>query len=259
MIDNIKKAVIVLEDSDENFFPLTRSIPKELLPLGDIPFVQYIVDEVIKAGAEEVNVISSTEKKIAMDHFKSLEKIPPGNEEFQKKYEKVSFRHFPVKKNSQSGQVFSRLKTKMNGENFIFSFSDTLLHGKKSSLEQLTSVYKTSQKTVVALKEVAEEEVATSYIVKTEKIASRIYKIKGVLKNPSPEETDSRLALADKYIFTSLIFDYLKGTEIKEAIADALSDLIKSGKVVYGHEPDGQWLFINDKVSYLEAKKILTN
>ncbi len=260
MIDNIKKAAVFLENSDERLFPLARVIPKELLPLGDVPFIQRVVEEVTNSGIKNIDFIVPPDKKIITEHFKNTEKLSNKEDEFKEKYLPLSFSYLSSKKNTKSNYITARLKTKMSDEVFSFIFSDTVFYGKTPSIQQLFSVYKTSQKTVVALKEVKDEEVSTSNIVEVEKIASRLYKIKKIIKNPNPEDVGSRIALVDRYVFTPLIFDYLESADnVKDSVVNGINSLINSGKSVYGYECEGEWFFIKDKESYLKSSKFFIN
>ncbi len=254
-MDNIKKAVILLNDADDEFFPLARVIPKELLPLADVPIVQRITEEAIDCGVREVNFILPSGKKAVTDHFKYTDKVPTAQEGFKEKHFPVSFSYLSFKKGVKSNNLISRAKGKIGDEAFALMMSDVVFAGKNSSLHQLSSVFRTSQKPVVALKEVEEEEMHSFNIVEAEKIANRLYKIKKVIENPDPKQTDSRLAIMGRYILTPLVFDYFKDSNIEELMGGALNDLINAGKTVYGYQCEGDWHFIDNKESYISSLK----
>ncbi len=259
MSNVIKKAVILAIENDSGLFPLTRCIPKELLPIGDVSFIQRLVDEAVDCKIEDIILISSTEKKGIVGYFQDIEKISDEYSDFKERYQNHSFFNVIQKKDSGSGYAISKIKEKIEDEPFAVLFSNNIFLGKKSSIEQLSSVYRTSKKQVLALKEVSDEEVSSSYIVKTEKIANRFYKIKKIIKNPQKEEVESRLALAGRYILTPTIFDHLKNSGIKVTIVDAINDVIASGKTVYGHQCEGSWLRVENKEEYLLAQKNFLN
>ncbi len=255
MTNNIKKLIIPVTLEDHDLFPLTRSVPRELLPLGDSPLIQKIVDEVISFNPSEVVLVLPTEKKVILSHFTDLDKISEAEESFQKKYSGIKFSVILQKKTTTSGNILFKAKDENEEDPFALSFSDTVFYGKKSSIEQLYSVYRTSQKQVAALKTVSDEEVADSYIVKTEKIANRFYKIKKIIKGEDAQRTDLRLAIAGRYIFTPVIFEYLKNSGTKASIVDVLNDMIGAGKAIYGHECEGVWHSIKNKEEYLNAQR----
>jgi UTP--glucose-1-phosphate uridylyltransferase len=252
---SIKKAVILVTEEGNNLFPLTRSIHKEFLPVGDTPLIQRVVDELSNLKMEDITFLSSTEKKDVLSYFKNLNKLKEEHSFFQKKYENVSFSGVTHKKEYQSGFVLSKLKEKMEDDSFALLFSNIIFSGKKSSVEQLFTVHRTTQKQVVAIREVKDEEVPFSNIVKVEKIANRFYKIKKIIKNPAPEETDSRFALADRYILTPVVFDYLKNSNTKNTLIDTLNDMIGAGKTIYGHECEGSWFLVDNKDEYIFTQK----
>ena len=259
MVTKIKKAIIPVTLSDEELFPLTRCVPKELLPLGDIPVIQRIVDETLSCGVEEIVFLLSADKKGVINQFTNIEKLSDDYELFKNKYAEITFSYLTQKKNSSNGYAVYKAKEKSIEDPFALSIPDTVFYGKKSSLEQLFAVHRTSQKDVVGLQEVDESDVSSSCIVETEKIANRFYKIKKVMNNPSENETSSRLALAGRYIFTPVVFDYLKNNGAKTSIADALNEMIGAGKTVYGHECEGKWLSLENKEKYLEAQSFFSN
>lgn len=253
MMTKIKNAIIPITETDEKFFPLTREVAKELLSLGEVPLVQRIVEEMIACDVEKIIFISSSEKKGVINHFLNLEKIE--DEQFKNKYSLVDFSLLSQKKKSENGYTVFRAKDDITEEPFILSFPEFVFFGEKSSLEQIFSVYRTSQKPVVALKKVKDEEVSDYDIVEVEKIANRFYKIKKVLKNPKKTETNSRLALVGRFIFTPIIVDYLKNADAKTSISDIINEIVGAGKTIYGHECEGEWFFIKDKKSFLSAQE----
>ncbi len=259
MAIDIKRVIIPVTRTDECLFPLTRCVPKELLPLGEVPVIQRVVDEAVECNVKEVVFIVSSEKKNIVDHFANLGKIPPEEESFGEKYSQITFSLLTQKKSSGSGYTVFRAKEKSVEDAFALSFPENVFYGKKSSLLQLFAVYRTSQKQVVGLREVEDKEVEKSYIVETEKIANRFYKIKKVVKKPQAGETSSRLALAGRYIFTPAIFDYLKNSGAKTSLTDALNEMIAAGKTVYGHECEGQWFSLENKEAYLGAHNFFFN
>ncbi len=259
MANEIKRVIIPVTKTDEYLFPLARCIPKELLPLGEVPVIQRIVDEAVECNVGEVVFILSSEKKNVVDHFTNLGKIPPEEESFREKYSQISFSCLTQKKSSGSGYTVFRAKEKSVEDAFALSFPENVFYGKKSSLLQLFAVYRTSQKQVVGLKEVDDGEVEKSHIVETEKIANRFYKIKKIVKTPQASETSSRLALAGRYIFTPSIFDYLKNSGTKTLLTDALNEMIAAGKTVYGHQCEGKWFSLENKESYMEANSFFSS
>ncbi len=252
---NIKKVVIPISNDDEMFFPLARFFPKELLPMGDVPLIEKIIEEAMQAGIEEILFIFSSSKKDVFNYFQNTEKAPQEEEEFKKRFENISFSFTTQKKNIKNASAVFRARDEIGEDSFALSFPEIIFRGKKSCIEQLFAVYRTSQKQVAAVREVSDEEVPFSYIVEAEKIANRFYKIKKIIKNPDLHETQSRLALCGRYIFTSALFDYLKNAKSDALIADSLNEMIAAGKTIYAHESEGEWFVLRDKSSLLNAQR----
>jgi len=255
MSREIKKAVIPVTEKGEGLFPLTRRVPRELLPLGEVPLIQHVVDELIDLGVEEVVFVLASANKEVPAHFKELSKLPESAQDFKERYSRISFSSLFQKKRTRSGYSVSRAEKKVNGNHFAISFTDEMFYGKKSALEQLFSVFRTSEKPVVALREDGRGE----FVAETEKIANRLYKIKKITKRSSAEEIPSALTLSGRCIATPLVFDHLKKAGSDVALYEALNAMISSGKVIYGYQPEGEWLDCKDLSSYIEADLFMKN
>lgn len=256
---NIKKAIIVITDEEGGLFPLNCSVPRELLPLGEIPTIHRIVDEIVDCKVEEIIFTLSSSKKKVAEYFDNFIKSSEIEEVVKRKYSSIKFSTLSQKKAENIGNLIVKTKERIEDDAFMVSSSDVIFDGKKSSLEQLFLVYRTSKKQVIALKEVDDDNVFGSYIVKTEKIANRFYKIKKIEKEVSCEMNESRLAVAGRYIFTPAIFNYLKDSKSKNSIIDAINDMIAAGKTVYGHVSEGDWFPLKEKENYLDAQYFFLN
>ncbi len=252
-MNGIKKLIVPANTESEGLFPLARSTPKELLPLGEVPVIQRVVDEAVGSGVKEVLFVSSSQKKEVVNYFNNFNDVPSDQSSFSERYSSVSFSGFSQKSCSGAYAIY-RMKDKIEEDAFIVSNPDSIFHGKKSSLEQIFAIHRTSGKQVIALKEVSENEPGL-VAVEAEKIANRFYKIKKVIEDPE-KESFPVMALAGRYIFTPSIFDYI-GT--KTSIPEALNMMITAGKTIYGNVCEGDWFSVVDKKSYLEAQKFFLN
>jgi UTP--glucose-1-phosphate uridylyltransferase len=253
MINGIKKAIISSTKGQEDLFPLARFTPKELLPLGSCPAVQRVVDEIVGCEIKEILFVSSSQKKEVLNHFTSFKDVSIEQESFKEKYSSVDFSTIIQKKCSDAYAIY-RAKEKIEEDAFIVSVSDYIFHGKKSSLEQIFSVYRTSEKPVVALREVTKYEPGLM-IVEAEKIANRFYKIKSI-NECREDDKFPQMALAGRYIFTPSIFDYVGSNT---SINEALNGMINAGKTIYGNVCEGEWFSLKDKESYNTAQKFFLN
>ncbi len=255
MTAQIKRAVISATNFDDALFPFTRVTPKELLPLGNVPIIQRLVDEAVQGGAQEIVFLLPSEKRIILNHFSKTESKSSLEKTFRDKYENLSFQCVLQKKNIGNGYAVYKTREKIGDEPFFVSFSDNVFSGKKSSLEQLYAVYRTSQKSVVGLKEVRDDDLESNVIVETEKIANRFYKIKKVISGAGKEKTSSRMALSGRYVFIPGAFDFLKENGAKTDLVYALNKMIGAGKTVYGHECEGEWFSLKDQESFFSAQR----
>jgi UTP--glucose-1-phosphate uridylyltransferase len=249
MINGIKQAIISSTKNGEGLFPLARFNPKELLPLGRSTVIQKIVDEVVDCGVKDLIFVSSNQKKEVVNYFTIFDDVPPEEERFKEKYSDINFCGVLQKKCSDAYAVY-RAKDKIEEDAFLVLTPDNIFCGKKSSTEQISSVYRTSQKPVVALKEALEYEEGVC-TVEVEKIANRFYKIKSINENPNKDDFP-KLTIAGRYVFTLSIFDYI-GSNV--SIAEALNRMIMAGKTIYGNHCEGDWFSLRDKKSYDSAQK----
>ncbi len=271
----IRKAVILAGGMGTRFLPLSKAVPKELWPLVDKPVIHYLFEEVKAAGLNQVVLVLPSTSKATLSYFKKdpqLEKILEKRKNTQalaelKKlqdfYKDISLTFVIQEKPLGDGDALLKVKSKVGKEPFALLFCDDIVEAKTPCISQLLSVFKTSQRPVVALSSVRKEEISSFGVVEVEKIARRFFKIKKIVEKPKPEEAPSSLAIVGKYILTPEIFDYLeleakKAKEGEIVLANALERLLSDGKTVYGYEIDGQWLRCGDKISWLKSQLYLS-
>ncbi|MCH8741750.1 UTP--glucose-1-phosphate uridylyltransferase [Patescibacteria group bacterium] len=273
-MSDIKKAIIPIAGLGTRFLPLSKIVPKELWPLVDKPVLQYIVEEAKNSGIEEIIFVISPEKKFILDYFQKphkLEKILkekkrsyllPELKSLQELSEDISFSYVLQKKPLGDGHAILLAKKKIGRESCAILFADDVVDSKTPCLSQLMTVFKTCQKPVVALYRLPQEKLSAYGVVKTEKIASRLYKIKEIVEKPSLEKLPSDLAIVGKYIITPEVFDYLKmmpfSQEGEILFADALFEMIKNGKIIYGYEIEGKWLECGNKLDWIKSNLYLS-
>ncbi|MEK7519279.1 MAG: sugar phosphate nucleotidyltransferase, partial [Patescibacteria group bacterium] len=272
----IKKAILPIGGVGTRFLPLSRVFPKELWPLVDIPLLQYIVREAKDSGVSQIIFAISPEKKIVFDYFV---KAPNGFEP-AKKIEKIlsdrkknstlqelkqlddflkglSFSFVFQKKPLGDGHAILQAARMISQESCAVLFGDDIVESQTPCLAQLSNIFKTCQKPVIALHRLPKEKLSSYGVVKTEKIANRLFKIKGIVEKPAIEQAPSDLAIVGKYILTPEVFEYLKktppdkGGEIR--LAGAFDKMIKDGKVIYGYEFEGKWLECGNKTDWLKS------
>ncbi len=270
----IKKAIIPVGGIGTRFLPLSKVFPKELWPLVDVPVIQYILEEAKQSGIKEIIFVISPEKKVVLNYFKDsakIEKILKDRKKNRflqplKKIEElvsdISFSSVLQRKPLGDGHAVLQAAKIAGSEPCGVLFGDDIVDSRVPCLLQLSKIFKTCQKPIIALKKIAKEKLPFYGIVEVEKIANRLYKIKRIVEKPSPEEAPSYLSIVGKYILTPEVFDYLKRakpTLRKEIIlAETFDKMIRDGKIIYGYEFEGEWLECGNKLGWLKSHLYLS-
>ena len=258
------KAVILAEGRGTEFLPLSQVVPKHYLPLADKPAFRYLVEEIKASETEEIVFVNpagygkmqdyffvSEQKKKMIEDEELLKEI----EELEQIKEDLKISSVTQEKPSGNGDALLETKDLIGEEPFAVLFISDILDSKTPALQQLQQAFKTSEKPVLGLKEVEEEQVSNYDIASPEKIARGLYKVKDIAENPTSAEAPSRLAVLGRSILTPEIFDYLESLkeEKERTIAAALEEMRNDGKVVYGKQLNGEWLNCGTKLGYLKS------
>lgn len=271
----LKKAIIPIAGLGTRFLPLSKAVPKEFLPLADKPIIRYLLEEALSANIKEIIFIVRPGKKgEILEYFKKspkLEKILKERkkeqlltelktlEEFSKNF-KFSF--INQREPLGDGHAILQAKKLIGKEPSGVFFIDDVIDSNISCFSQLLQIFKTCQKPIVALKKLPKEKLPAYGVAAVEKIASRVYKIKKIVEKPSIDSVSSDLAVAGRYIITPEVFDYLGKLSPNQRgeiiLADALEQMIKDGKMVYGKAIEGEWLECGDKLHWLHSHLYFT-
>ncbi|HHP51454.1 MAG TPA: UTP--glucose-1-phosphate uridylyltransferase GalU [Moorella mulderi] len=261
----IKKAVIPAAGWGTRFLPATKAIPKEMLPLVDKPAIQYIVEEAVTAGIEDILIITSRNKKAIEDHFDRF----PDLENFLKSKKKENLLGL-IKMIAQMAEIhYIRQKEQLGlghavlcarkfvGQDpFAVLLGDDIVINEPNCLQQLMAVFKETQGVVIAVQEVTREEVNRYGIIDPASENDRLFLVKDMVEKPLPERAPSNLAIIGRYILLPEIFPVLAkippgaGGEIQ--LTDALKVLARQGKV-YAYKFQGRRYDVGDKLGFLQA------
>ncbi len=269
MNSEIKKAIIPVAGLGTRFLPLSRIVTKELFPLVDKAVIQYIVEEAKNSGISEIIFVVSPGKKIVLNYFKTsqeLQKVLKKRKKDQilkeiKKFEEVlkniSFSSVLQKKPLGDGHAILQAAKVVGSEPVAVLFGDDVVDSDTPALLQLINVFKTCRSPVIALKKIPKEMVSSYGVVKVEKIASRLYKIKKIIEKPDISEAPSDLAIVGKYVLTPEVFGYLKKASPSKKgeiiLAEVFDKMLSDGKIIYGYEFKGEWLECGDKLKWLKS------
>ncbi len=266
-MSSVKKAVILLGGLGTRFLPVTKAIPKEMIPVVDKPVFHYLIDEAIDSGISEIILVTSPEKKKLIKKYldpslkleKFLKKRKRENliEDLPKFSKDISLRICEQKRPLGDGHAILQAKNLIGDEPFGLFFGDDIIDSESPALLQLIDVYDKYKSPVLALEKVPENRLHLFGVVKIERIASRLSKVRGIIEKPKEGEAPSDLAIVGRYVLSPEIFDVLgtmKPGQRKEIIlADALQTMIKKGKLIYGLEYKGKWLSCGDKIGFLKT------
>lgn len=266
MSKKIRKAIIPAAGLGTRFLPATKAQPKEMLPIVDKPTIQYIIEEAIASGIEEILIITGRGKKCIEDHFDrsielELELAKSGKDELLEIVNEISNMvdiHFIRQKEPRGlGHAINCARAFVGDEPFAILLGDDIVYNdEKPCLRQLMDCYDEYKTSVLGVQTVPEEHVSRYGIVEGIEIEDRVMKVKGLVEKPSVEESPSNVAILGRYIVTPKIFEILentkpgKGNEIQ--LTDALLTLIQE-EAMYAYNFEGRRYDVGDKQGFLEA------
>ena len=267
-MSEITKAVVPIAGLATRFLPLSKALPKELLPVGLKPMVLYALEELKAAGVRQVIFIVNSNKKQIADYVKpspQLEKLLADRnqeellkemEELRKTLEGFSFTFVSVQKPLGDGHAVLQAKKLVGQEPCFVLYPDDIIEANTPGCTQLAQVFKTSQKPVTALARIQKERLSLYGVVGVEKIAQRLYKVKKIVEKPE-RDAPSDLAIIGRRIITPEVFDYLKKAKPNKkgevVLSEALGDMVRDGKIVYGYEIEGKWWEAGNKEDWLKT------
>lgn len=261
----IKKAIIPAAGLGTRFLPATKSQPKEMLPIVDKPTIQYIIEEAVASGIEEILIITGRNKKAIEDHFdKSVELEDEleqhGKDELLELVRGISnmanVYYIRQKEPKGLGHAVSCARTFVGNEPFAVMLGDDVVDSKVPCLKQLIDCFDKYNSTILGVQEVPESEVSKYGIIDGQKIEDNVYQINNLVEKPRLEETPSNIAILGRYIITPQIFDILsstapgKGGEIQ--LTDALKTLATL-EPIYAYTFEGRRYDVGDKLGFLQA------
>lgn len=261
----VKKAIIPAAGLGTRFLPATKAQPKEMLPIVDKPTIQYIVEEAVASGIEEILIITGRNKKSIEDHFDKsveleLELEKSGKADLLELVRDISdmvdIHYIRQKEPRGLGHAIHCAKTFVGNEPFAVLLGDDVVDSKTPCLKQLIDCYSEYKTTILGVQTVAKENVSKYGIVDGIHIEDKVYKVKDLVEKPSVDEAPSNVAILGRYIITPEIFNILentkpgKGGEIQ--LTDALKTLI-SKEAMYAYNFDGKRYDVGDKLGFLQA------
>ena len=261
----VRKAVIPAAGLGTRFLPATKSQPKEMVPVIDKPTIQYVVEEAVGAGITDILVITGRGKRAIEDHFdrnfelefyleqgKKHEEL----EQVQAISEMADIHYIRQRDPLGLGHAVSVARQHVGSEPFAVLLGDDIMVDDSKLLRSMLDVYERYGRSVVAVLEVAREDIRNYGCVTPELMEENLVRIRSIVEKPKPEDAPSNLAVIGRYVFTPEIFDALDritpgaGGELQ--LTDAISLLLET-QTVFGYTFETGRYDIGKKIDFLRA------
>jgi UTP--glucose-1-phosphate uridylyltransferase len=261
----ISKAVIPVAGLGTRFLPASKAIPKEMLTIVDRPTIQYIVEEVVASGIEEIILVTSEGKSAIENHFDydfELETILKEKgkdvlcEEVSHISNLIDIVSVRQKKPLGLGHAIWTTRKVVGNNPFVVLLGDDLVLSETPCTQQMINLYNNYQESIIAIQKVPMDQTYQYGIVEGEKVEDRVVRVERMFEKPKPGTTDSNLAIIGRYILQPEIFAILEGTEPGHGgeiqLTDALLALSRQ-RPMFAYEFQGTRFDAGDKLGYLKA------
>ncbi len=261
----VKKAIIPAAGLGTRLLPSTKAMPKEMLPIIDKPTIQYIIEEAVESGIEDIIIVTGKGKKAIEDHFDTsylLEQTlkNKGKEDILKEMQQLSklanIHYIRQGVPNGLGHAIWCARKFIGNEPFAVLLGDTLVKEEKPFLKEMIELYKECHSSIIGVKHVNESEVSRYGIVDIIKGNGPLYKISNMVEKPKKEDAPSDLAIFGRYILTPQIFNLLEnqepgvGNEIQ--LTDALQTMLQHEEV-FARIFEGKSYDIGEKLGYVKT------
>jgi UTP--glucose-1-phosphate uridylyltransferase len=265
MTSTVRKAVIPAAGLGTRFLPVTKSQPKEMLPVVDIPSIQYVVEEAVRAGLTDILIITGRGKHAIEDHFDRNFELEfyleqKGKTDLLKEVQESSdlgdIHYIRQKDPLGLGHAVSIAREHVGDEPFAVLLGDDIMVDESRLLRSMLDLHDRYGRSVLALMEVTADQISAYGCVAPEEIQDEFVEVRSIVEKPKKEDAPSNLAVIGRYVFTPQIFDALDriepgaGGELQ--LTDAIG-LLNESQTVYGRRfKDGRY-DIGQKADFLRA------
>jgi len=265
----VKKAIIPAAGWGTRFLPATKAMPKEMLPVVDKPIIQCVVEEAVRAGINDIVIVTGWQKRAIEDHFDNSFELEKHLEAKGKKKELAQIRKIAQLANfvyiRQKGEYYGNAvpiltaKTVIDNEPFAVLWGDEFIMAQPPRLTQMLEAYEKYGGAIISAVEIETKDRLSRYgIADIEPVEKNIFKIKKIVEKPLPSQAPSNLAAHGAYILSPEIFDIIKklkpGKDKEIWLVDAINELIKTGFPVYGCKiKNGKYYDTGNKLEYLKT------
>lgn len=261
----IKKAVIPAAGIGTRFLPATKAQPKEMLPIIDTPVIQYVVQEAIDSGIEDILIISGKGKRAIEDHFDRSFDLE--NQLMEKHDEKM---YNEIRRISEMANIHYIRQKELNGlgdaiyyarqhtgnEPFAILLGDTVIDSLVPVTQQLIDIFEQYKQSIIGVEVIPNEKISRYGVIGGNKINDRITEINQLVEKPSKKEAPSNLAIASRYILTPEIYKAIertkRGLNNEIQLTDALRILLER-ESIYSYRYEGKRFDIGNKIDYIKT------
>ncbi|MGI8315513.1 UTP--glucose-1-phosphate uridylyltransferase GalU [Halobacillus mangrovi] len=260
----VKKAIIPAAGLGTRFLPATKAMPKEMLPIVDKPTIQYIVEEAIESGIEDIIIVTGKGKRAIEDHFDhafELEDNLYKKGKFDlldevKQSAKVDIHYIRQKEPKGLGHAVWCARKFIGDEPFAVLLGDDIVRSDEPCLKQLMNQYEETHSSVIGVKQVPHEDTNKYGIIAPKDQRGRRYEVEHFVEKPPVEEAPSNLAIIGRYVFTPEILDLLGSQETGRGGEIQLTDAIERLNLkqpVYGYEFEGERYDVGDQLGFIQT------
>ncbi|SDN21692.1 UTP--glucose-1-phosphate uridylyltransferase GalU [Alkalicoccus daliensis] len=261
----VRKAIIPAAGLGTRFLPATKAMPKEMLPIIDKPTIQYIVEEAVAAGIEDIIIVTGKGKRAIEDHFDhafELEETLWGKgklellEKVRVSSTLVDIHYIRQKEPKGLGHAVWCARKFIGNEPFAVLLGDDIVHSDKPCLQQLMEEYEKHKGSILGVQKVPEEETSRYGIVESTMKNNRLYEVKGLVEKPLPGNAPSNLAILGRYILSPRIFQLLEtlqpGTGGEIQLTDAINEMAAE-EAVYAYDFEGRRYDVGEKLGFIQT------
>lgn len=263
----IKKAIFLVAGFGTRFLPATKAQPKEMLPVVDKPVVQYLAEEAVASGIQEIIFVTGRGKRAIEDHFDvsyELEHtlVEKNKHDLLERVRSISglAKFSYVRQSSPKGDGDALLQAAHlvdDDEPVLVFFGDCIYDSEVPAAQQLIDAYRSLGTPIIGAAEIALEDVSKFGVVAGEAVGDRDIRVTKMVEKPKPEEAPSRAVAVGKYVITREVFDVLSGMESGKSgeirLADAFEIMIDKGVPIHARMLEGEWLDTGDKFNFLKT------
>ncbi|MCT4688654.1 UTP--glucose-1-phosphate uridylyltransferase GalU [Vallitalea sp.] len=261
----IRKAIIPAAGLGTRFLPATKAQPKEMLPIVDKPTIQYIVEEAVQSGVQDIIIVTGRNKRSIEDHFDKsieleLELEKKGKDdllEIARSVSEIANIHYIRQKEPRGlGHAILMAKHFIGNEPFAVLLGDDVIVSKKPCLQQMIDVYSEYRTSILGVQKVPINDVSKYGIIDAKHIEDRIYKIKDLVEKPLSEDAPSNIAILGRYIISPSIFKYLETQEAGAGGEIQLTDSLKRlarDEAIYAYDFIGKRYDVGNIMGFLQA------